>query len=189
MVSHEVWWALRFILPATPALVLLALSGMEALVRRRTTANTPRFRALAATLLAGWAIVLGCNWTPKLHVRLTKTYEQGYADATNAALTHFPRDALVLAAQHSGAIYYYTHFPVLRWDLVEPAQFQAFRARAESASRPICALLFDVEERDALQQKCFGEWTKIATVRNTTLWQLEPAARSSPAANGRNPLD
>ena len=174
-VSHEVWWALRFILPATPALVLLTLLGVDALVRRRSAANAPRLRAVAATLLAAWAIALGWRGTNTLHVLLTKTYEQGYADAAEAALTRFPRDALVLAAQHSGAIYYYTHFPVLRWDLVEPAQFDAFRALAESASRPICALLFDVEEREALQQKCRGEWTRIATVRNTSLWRLEPA--------------
>src|SRR5688572_32342629 len=51
-VSREVWWALRFILPATPALILAALLGMDAMPRWSSVAKVPRFRALAATLLA-----------------------------------------------------------------------------------------------------------------------------------------
>jgi hypothetical protein len=60
----------------------------------------------------------------------------------------------------------------LRWDLVDTAEYENFRELAEKAGRPICALLFNVEEREALQ-KCPGNWTKVAVLHNTTLWRLD----------------
>jgi hypothetical protein len=129
-------------------------------------------RAIAASVLALWSVGLGWYWTAKFHLLLTKTYEQAYADSTAAARTHFPSNALVVAGQHSGAIYYYTPFPVLRWELVNASEFARFRALAEKAERPICALLFNVEEQEALEQKCPGRWTKLATLKNTSLWRL-----------------
>jgi hypothetical protein len=180
-VSHEVWWDLRFILPGTPALILGAMLGVDALAQRRPAATARRFRFIVASALSIWSVGLGWFWTTKLHLLLTKTYEQGYADATAAALTHFPTNALVLAAQHSGALYYYTPFFVLRWDLVDTTDFEAFRTRAENAGRPICALLFNMEEREALEQKCPGDWMKLATINNTTLWQLTPSRSNAVA--------
>jgi hypothetical protein len=176
-----VWWDLRFILPGVPALILAALLGAEALARRQPATGAARFRIASFAVLATWSIALGCFWTSKFHLRLTKTYEQTYADATAAARSGFPANALVIAGQLSGALYYYTKFPVLRWELVNPSEFASFRALAEQAGRPICALLFDAEEPEALQQKCPGPWVKISAVNNTALWRLEgpPAAAAN----------
>jgi hypothetical protein len=180
-ISREVWWDLRFILPATPGLIIAALLGVEALARRQSSAATTRFRVFMAVALSIWSIGLGWWWTTKLHLLLTKTYEQVYADGSAAARAHFPANALVLAAQYSGAIYYYTHFPVLRWDQITPAEYEKYRSLAQSAKRPVCALLFDMEEREALQEKCRGDWTKVSTLRNTSLWRLN-FSPPSPAA-------
>ncbi len=180
-ISREVWWDLRFILPGTPALILAALLGVDAWARRRETIATTRsrsFRTLAAISLGIWAIGLSWYWTGRFHLLLTKTYEQGYADAATAARAHFAPGALVLAGLHSGSLYYYTEFPVLRWEFVNAEEFARFRQLAAAAGRPIAALLYDVEEREALQEKCPGPWTKVAAVKNVSLWQLgaPPAA-------------
>jgi hypothetical protein len=64
---------------------------------------------------------------------------------------------------------------VLRWELVEPAEFSRYRTLAEKSGRPICALLFHFEEKEALEQKCPGEWIRLAGLNNTTLWRLQPS--------------
>lgn len=174
--SQQVWWGLRFILPATPALILAGLLGVESLLARHDgRVSSIRIRRIAAAGLALWSLGLGWFWTQKHHLRLIQTYEQAYADAAHLARVVFPKEALVLAGLHSGALYYYTSFPVLRWELVTPSEFAAFRALAAGSKRPFCAVLFDVEVREALQEKCPGEWTQLGAVRNISLWQLAPA--------------
>lgn len=169
-ISHEVWWDLRFILPATPALLIGAALGLESLWRRKPTPHALRMISLA--VLAGWSIALGVYWTKKHHLLLTPMYERKYRDAALAARKEFPADALVIAGQTSGAVYFYTPFPVLRWEFVNAAEFAALRARAETVRRPICAVLFEFEEREALQEHCRGDWAKVAAVGNVSLWQL-----------------
>ena len=167
-VSHEVWWDLRFILPATPALILAALLGLDALLRR------VRLRVIAPVGLSLWAIGLGWFWSGKFNLLFTKTSEQSYANASAAARTRFPPNALVLAGLHSGPLYFYTNFAVIRWEFVNATEFGRYRTLAEAAGRPICAVLHEVEERDALQEKCPGAWTKLAVLNNVSLWQLPP---------------
>jgi hypothetical protein len=179
-ISHEVWWDLRFILPATPALILAGLLGVETLASRRNSSAGRRLRGFAAITLAMWAIALGWFWTQKFHLLLTKTYEQAYADAAANARAQFPANALVIAGLNSGALYYYTNFPVLRWEFVNPAEFAKFRELTEKSGRPICALLFQLEEREALQEHCPGNWTSLATRQNISLWRLD----SGPANSG-----
>lgn len=64
---------------------------------------------------------------------------------------------------------------MLRREFVNPAEFEAFRALAEKNRRAICALLFDLEEREALQQKCPGAWVEVSRLKNITLGKLDSA--------------
>lgn len=170
-VSHEVWWCLRFILPAVPALILGALLGVEALARGPVQRWEHPFRRGAAAALALWAVGLSCYWVPKLAVPMMKQYEQVYADASQEAPRRLPPNALVLGSAFSGSLYYYTEFPVLRTDQVEPAAFAHYATLARKAGRPICAVLFASEEAEAFR-RCPGAWTRLAQIRNVGLWQL-----------------
>lgn len=173
-ISHEVWWNLRFLLPGTPALILAGLLGAEAISRARPARLAARWRMGAAAALVVWAAGLGVYWTDRFHLLLTKTYERAYADTAAAARQRFAAGTLVVAGLHSGALVYYTDLPLLRWEFVRPEQFARFRARAKEASRPIGAIVHQVEEAEALQKNCPGRWTRLATVRDFSLWQLEP---------------
>jgi hypothetical protein len=185
-ISHEVWWDLRFILPGTPALILGTLLGVQALAGRWPARIASSVRTIASVALCLWAVGLGWFWTGKFHLLLTKSHEQGYADGAAAARQHFPADALVLSGLHSGALYYYTDFPVLRWELVSPGEFATFRAQLTKTGRAICALLYDVEEREALQQKCPGAWVEVLRMKNISLWKLgdQPPAPAIPPQPG-----
>jgi len=161
-VSHEVWWCLRFILPAVPALIIAGLLGIE---------SFGKFRQASALLLALWAIGSSWYWTPRLGVFLVKGYEQAYAGGAQAAVATLPKDAVVMSFAFSGALYFYSEFPVLRWDQMDAAAFGRYAALARQAGRPVCAVIFDFEEKDAFQ-RCPGGWRRLATLRNVGLWQL-----------------
>lgn len=161
-VSHEVWWCLRFILPAVPALIIMALLGLE---------SFGKFRRTGALILALWAIGSSWYWTPRLGVFLLQGYEQAYADGARAAVAALPQDAVVMSFAFSGALYFYSEFPVLRWDQMDATAFAGYAARARQAGRPVCAVIFDFEEKDAFR-RCPGDWRRLTTLRNIGLWQL-----------------
>ena len=174
-VSREVWWCLRFILPALPALILGALLGLDAISRRLPPPHQGRFLAGAALLLGGWAVGGSAYWTRKLGVLEMQRYEQAYAEAAQAARALLPPDALVVCHYTSGALYASTDFAVLRWDQVDAPQFARFAALARRAGRPVCAVLFDAEEKPALTERCPGNWSRLGSVRNLSLWRLTAA--------------
>ena len=87
----------------------------------------------------------------------------------------------MLSSATCGALYAYTDFPVLRADQIEAPRFARFAALAHAAGRPVCALLFESEEKEALHEHCPGEWTRVATVKNLGLWRLAPPAVTPPS--------
>ncbi|MBL9201330.1 MAG: glycosyltransferase family 39 protein [Opitutaceae bacterium] len=169
-ISREVWWDLRFILPGTPALIIGGLVGLDAL------AKSPRARVLSAVGIALWSAGLGWFWTKKHHLLLTPIYERDYADASAAAREKFPPGTLVIAGLHSGSLFYYTDLAILRWEFVPPADWARLRALAENAGRPIGAVLFNLEEKEALRERCTGPWTQVAKINHVTLWRLAAPA-------------
>lgn len=172
-VSHEVWWCLRFILPAVPALILAGLLGVEALARG-PGARWPRaFRPVAAGVIALWAVVAAIHWAPRLAVFEMRRYEQAYADGSAAALARFKPDALVVCSAFSGSLYYYTPFAVLRSDQIGAEDFTRHAQRLQGAGREIGAVLFESEEAEAFR-RCPGNWTRIARTGNVGLWRLAP---------------
>lgn len=170
IISHEVWWNLRFVLPGTPALIIAGLLGLQAV------ATSLRAQRWIAAALVVWAVGLGWYWPKHFHLLLTKHYEHAYVEATDAARRHCPPGALVIAGHQSGALYFYTSFSVLRWELVNKSEFEAYRALATRAGRAIFALLYDIEEREALQDRCPGNWTRLEKTQNVSLWRLESPA-------------
>ncbi len=171
-VSHDVWWCLRFILPATPPLILAGLLGVETLARGPGSRWPRAFRPAAALVLAVWALANSFYWTPKLHVLLVQGYEQTYADAGNAARERLPQNALVACNNFSGAMFYYTPFSVVRADVIEAPEFRHYASLAQKAGRPVCAVLFDFEEEEAFA-RCPGQWKRLSTLANVGYWQLQ----------------
>ncbi len=170
-VSHEVWWCLRFILPAVPALILAALLGVEALARGPGRRWPRAFRGAAALALALWALGASWYWSPPLGVFMMKRFEQVYADASLAARDRLPKNALVVCSAFSGSLYFYTDFAVLRSDQLEAPSFAHYSALAHGAGRPVCAVFFQSEEAEAFR-RCPGAWTRVAQIANVGLWQL-----------------
>lgn len=94
----EAWWTLRFLLPAFPALCVLASAGLFGAAARVPVA----LRTQVVTLVL--AVALGFS------LEVTRTYH---------AL-----DSVVLASLHSGARFYAERL-TMRWDFIEPRQLDS----------------------------------------------------------------
>jgi hypothetical protein len=165
-ISHEVWWCLRFILPAVPALILLALYGVSALL-------PASFKLLSAAgvALIVWSVAASFYWTAHFHTLLSKTYEQAYLEVGNWAHQHLPTNAVVLANSDSGALYYYTTLPILRWDQMSPEEFKRHAAHLAHAARPLHLIIPTSEETSVLTERAPAHWEKIAVVANRSIWR------------------
>ncbi len=166
-ISHEVWWCLRFILPALPALILASLLGLETLVA------SFKGRVAAVFVLAVWAIGMSSYWSPRLAVFWVKIYEDPYIKICAIARQQLAPKTLVVTSQASGAVFHYTPFPILRWDYTKPAEFAAYVDLARRHHVPIAAVVFNVEVNDALHEHCPGNWTRLATADSLELWRFD----------------
>jgi hypothetical protein len=171
-VSGQTWWCLRFILPAVPALILSALFTLDYFL-----ATHPRTLRIASTLLAFWAIGLSVFWTREFHTLFSKTYEQAYAEIGHWSHDHLPANTVLLTNNDSGALYYYTSFPILRWDQMSAAEFTQHAAHLTRADRPLHLITTEAEENHVLTQRVPARWEKITTVAQRSIWRYNgPAA-------------
>jgi hypothetical protein len=179
-VSHEVWWCLRFILPALPLLVLAGLLGVEALARGPGQRWPRGFRPAAALVLLLWGLGAAGYWHRRLEPLQVRPQELAYATGAAAARELFPAGALVVCQAFSGNLLFHTGHPVLRWDQVSPEDFARYARLAASAGRPVRALLFEAERADAFR-RCPGPWREVARRGQVGLWELGPL--TAPAAS------
>lgn len=173
-VSHDVWWCLRFILPAVAALILASLLGLESLAAWAERRGGRRMRSYAAVGLSLWAAGASWYWTRNLHILYVPGYERIYAEAAQVMRERLPDNALVVCSAFSGAVYYYTPLATLIYDSIKPEEFASYVARARGAGRPIYAAVFDIEEEDSIQTRCPGPWRRLTVVGRIGLWELLP---------------
>lgn len=168
--SGETWWYLRFILPAFPCLILLAMMTAQKLSVRWTSDR--RALALCTVILiatAGWQAKL--NKT--LHAADVSLGESAYTHTTDWLKNNAPHSAIMAAMQMSGALHFYTEFPLLRYDLIPPDHFAQAVAAARQNGQEIYAPLFPFELERVVDARLGGEWEKIATVDYITIWRLK----------------
>ena len=179
-VSHEVWWCLRFILPALPLLVLAGLLGVEALARGPGRRWPGGFRPVAALVLLLWGLGAAGYWHRRLEPLQVRPQELAYATGAAAARELLPAGALVVCQAFSGNLLFHTGHPVLRWDQVSPEDFARYARLAAAAGRPVRALLFESERPEAFR-RCPGSWREVARRGPVGLWELGPL--TAPAAS------
>ncbi len=170
--TSETWWYLRYLLPAFPACIL----GFLLVARTLASAGRPRAAgpalAVAALAVLGW----DAYWGGRLAALEIGRTESAYLASSRWAQSHLPPRAVLACMQTSGALFHYTDFTLLRYDEVKDA---ASLARIErlcaAAGRPIYAVLFPFETKEALERHLPGRWTLMGTVRQVTIWRREAA--------------
>jgi hypothetical protein len=112
------WSYTRFLLPALPVAAVLIVAVLYSIA-----ASVPS-RAGAAVLFVVAAMSLGAWWLHQARrheVFRVVSLERKYVELGQYAATRLPRNAVVLAAQSTGAIRHYASLPTLSWDAIDPA--------------------------------------------------------------------
>jgi hypothetical protein len=180
--THEAWWYLRFLMPAFPPMIVGSLLVGRAIVTRarralRVPASVP-IRLLAGGLLAGFVVAHNASWGRHFDVLNAGQGEHSYVEAAQWARAHLPSDAAILAMQVSGAFFYYTDFPVLRYDYLDRDAIRTVQAAAVAAHQPLYAVLFpfEIDERHVFSNALPGRWAQIGAVKHITFWEYRGTA-------------
>jgi hypothetical protein len=166
---------LRHLLPGIPAMVIASLLAWRDFVARPLSAG--RWTALAGGLSgAGLAIVLAFETRAVLSraVLETRRRQNVYPRAALWAQRYVPDEGLVLSAELSGALAYYSDRVPVRWDHLDRDGFERLRDRADVRGYRWYALLMP-GEIDRAKRAAPGRWVEISRVpeEKATLWRIE----------------
>ena len=97
-------------------------------------------------------------WCDDLNALNVGDEELRYCLVTDWMRANMPPDAVCLAMQGSGSIYFYTPFTVVRWDMLKGADIPKVRAAVSGARRLLYAVLFpfELERMAEIHAACTG---------------------------------
>jgi hypothetical protein len=173
------WWRLRFLLPALPAMLVMALLAAKTLlgkaqvrsIERRTLWWSLRLALLGCIV---WDLAASAYWVGARRLWRVGGEDDIYPRCVSWAESQVPANAAFLSMQTSGAIYYYGHHPIVRYDLLDDAAYKRFRADASMAGIPIYALLFRIDRLE-FERRWPGEWERLGGLGEASLWRPRPS--------------
>jgi hypothetical protein len=179
-----VWWYLRFLLPAFPALAALTCMTLAAL--------SARFGAPARVLgVAAVVVAAAFGWSS---IKDMETLgENRYRIIGEWARDHLPDNAVVVASQHAGNISHYSGHQIVRYDLVPQGDYEsALNEIIAGGYHPYLVIdeweLQRVRELHGTGSRGAIDWPPIAVLPlgNVTVWDLAED-RDATRASGRTP--
>jgi hypothetical protein len=203
--QFEVWWYLRFLMPAFGALAVLIASGIVSIAR---TLPRPHGRLAAAAALY---LSLMTTFTFASHQLVfggLRAGERRYIDIGEFAADHLPKNAALFSGQHSGSLRFYSGRLTLRFDWVKPEWAAGVTAAVEKAGYHPYLIVDDWEIAQVRSQFGLAEraplpWPILARMRELggmTIFDmatspapaspvaLEPGNRHWCAARARAPI-
>lgn len=164
--TSQTWWFLRFVLVGVPAVVLLSTMCLEALSNRILAAKTEMQLVVALVILSIGSLFY---WEGRLNIFGEQAFEQRYAIECAWAVKNLEPGTLVVSMQSSGALYYYTDFPVFRWDLADDdLQWVGLKHAAGESGTGVVAILHAFEEKrgDSILARYPERWELIGDIAN-----------------------
>jgi len=155
------WTLTRFLLPATPALII----GAVFVIR-----DIPWPRLVAAIVILA---ILGYS-IDKCHKRHVLTVDEDqviYPRSIALAQRVIPRDAMIVTGLLSGAYFNYANELTVRWDTLDAGRFAALRAKNAKWYAVLSQVEVDMNE---FRRRLPGHWTPVASYRNVIVYRLEP---------------
>lgn len=166
-VTHEAWWCLRFVLPAFPAVAVVAALVLQGLKLPQLV----RTIAVSAAVLATSFLQYG-NFR-RLGLQDIAPDQQPYRDLAVWARENLSPDAVIMTLHASCSVYFYTPFAIVRSDLIGAERFVAMRDRIIQTGRPIYAWLYIHDDEPRRQELLPGTWREIKRVDDFSLWELQ----------------
>lgn len=116
-VVFDDWWYIRFLLPSLPVIVALVAATARAAAGRLPS-------RVAGMVFITATVAIGAVWVQRaadLGVFRVKALERKYPELGRYAAARLPTNAVVIAAQPTGAIRFYANLPTLAWDAIDAA--------------------------------------------------------------------
>lgn len=174
-ISQQAWWYLRFIMPGVPALVILAMMAVQGTAERFSGSYARQITLASALVIAVSPLIVFNYWERRhTHITLLKSYQQPYLDTSAWLNAHCEPNAIVASLTLSGTIYYYTGFPVLRYDLLEKEDAATYLDGFKKSGRPLYAAVISDETRPSLQERLPGRWEKMVQFDLCTIYRYAP---------------
>ena len=115
--SFPEWWYLRLLLPAYPAVAVLAGVGVASIEGR----SPLRWRTFTLGALALVIVFLGLGQSSRREVFRSWEYESRYEAVGRFAAEELPQNAVLFAFHHAGSLRYYADRLTVRFDLLDAA--------------------------------------------------------------------
>lgn len=147
----EVWWYLRFLLPAFGALAVLVAAGLVTIAR----AVPKPFGYLAAVLVLSLLAASSLSFASAAGIfGRVRDSERRYAAISSFVVEALPGNAAVIAVQHGGSARYYSGLPTIRFDTLEyPRSLELVPALERGGHHPF--LVIDDAETGSVRTR-FG---------------------------------
>ena len=186
----EAWWFLRFLLPALPPILVLAVVGW----RMALGWLRPTYRQLA---LGGIALALVAAHTHFVRQESVLQLWDGESDYVSVAAyvkRKLPENAIVISMLHSGSLRLYSGRLTLRYDWLPPKWWpRVLRVLTRQGYRPYVLLASTDEaqfrERFGLSDAADAPGTVMAEMRNRWTARLyDPLREAAPSSPERIPV-
>jgi len=144
------WLFFRFLLPALPVVLVLESVVIAAACRRMPLPLRGLAVLLATVLVASW----GVGRARSLGAFQIQDGEHRYLDVAEF-VRGLPPDAVFVALQHSGPLWYYRSATLLRWDWIDAGEIDRAIAHVSQTGRPVFGV-FDDWELPQLRERFSG---------------------------------
>ncbi len=170
------WWYVRFLLPAIPLLLILAVAVLLGM----TGANSPARVALGIVTCVVLVTVFVSTIRSR-HVLNLRALESRFVMTGRYTARALPPDAIVLAVQESGAVRYHGGHQTAMWDQLQPGELDGAIAWLADHGRPVFIALEDGEEpkfRARFPAERYGrlEWPPRAEIHSAVRVAVYAAA-------------
>jgi len=167
------WGAIRFLLPAFPAVILAALLVLQRGAARLAGRGRPRLAQVLVSIAVVSILAGEIDLTSEFRVFRVDDYESVFPETVAWTGRLVPSNALVVSGVFSGAFFYYGRWTV-RWDRLDADRFMLLRADAGNAGRRWYAVVSDGEvTREEFLERLPGIWTPVGRNRDVTLYRLD----------------
>ncbi len=176
--THLSWWYLRFVLPAYPALVVLALLGLRALTQKRGWAlfSLPAGRRTVVVSIA-LTVALAANALFQDRRLLALHSSDGnrlYSDLAAWMKAEVPSHSAVFTFEASGALFLHTDLVVLRLDQVDAQENTRMATHLRQGGHQVFAVIFHLEEQAETNARLpKGDWVPLQRFGHVEVLRLE----------------
>ena len=134
------WLYFRFLLPALPLVLVLQSAVIAAICGRAQAPLRGLAVLMAMVLVASW----GAGRARELGAFEIRHSEQRYLDVVEF-VGGLPPNAVFVALQHSGPLWYYRSATLLRWDWIDAGEIDRAIAHVSHTGRPVFGVFDDWE--------------------------------------------